>query len=154
MDGQDLRQTCARLVETAWPAYLGTVDLRGRPRIRAVFNLRNRERFPKLVPLFEDHEEDMLLLFTTNTSSAKVAEARANPAVAVYFSDPGEGLGLMLGGDIEIVDDARLKRAIWHDGWERYYPGGYDDPDHTVLRLLPQEARGWDGSRTFEFAIR
>jgi general stress protein 26 len=132
---------------------MGTVDLQGRPRIRAVFNLRNRERYPKLVPLFQGHDKDLLLLFTTNTSSSKVAELRANPAVAVYFANPEESFGLMLGGDVEFVEEAEVKRALWHDGWERYYPGGYDDPDHTVLRLLPKMARGWNKSESFGFHI-
>jgi general stress protein 26 len=153
MEGQDLRRSCVKLVESAWPAYLGTVDLQGRPRIRAIFNLRNRERFPNLVPLFQGHDDDLLLFFTTNTSSAKVAELKANPAVAVYFSNPEESFGLMLGGDMDMVTDTELRRALWHDGWEKYYPGGYDDPDHTVLRLRPQVARGWNPSETFEFSV-
>jgi general stress protein 26 len=140
-------------VERAWPVYLGTVDLDGRPRIRAVFNLRNAEHFPGLVPLFQGHDEDLLLLFTTNTSSSKVAEVRTNPAVAAYFSDPEESLGLMLAGDAEIVSDPGVKKALWQDGWERYYPGGYDDPDHTVFQLLPDVARGWNQRETFEFDI-
>ena len=25
-------------------------------------------------------------------------------------------------------DDSALRHAIWNEGWERYYPGGPDDP--------------------------
>lgn len=153
MDEGKLRDLCARLMGRAWPAYLATVDQQGRPRVRALFNLRNEERFPGLSPLFRDHDGDLMVLFTTNTSSAKVTEVRANPAVAAYFSVPDESWGLMLGGDAEIVVDDDLRRAIWQEGWERYYPGGYADPDHTVLRLLPVEARGWYRTATFEFTV-
>lgn len=151
MDEGELRDLCARLMGRAWPAYLATVDRRDRPRVRALFNLRNEERFPGLAPLFRDHEGDLMVLFTTNTSSAKVAEVRANPAVAAYFSVPEESWGLMLAGDAEVVAADDLRRAVWQEGWERYYPGGFADPDHTLLRLLPSEARGWYRTSTFEF---
>ena len=127
-----------------------TVDERGRPRVRALFNLRNEPHFPDLVALFSDHDRDMMLLFSTNTSSAKVGEIRANPAVAAYLSVPEESWGLMLAGNAEVVSDDDLRRAVWQDGWERYYPDGYADPDHTVLRLLPDEARGWYRTAKFE----
>jgi general stress protein 26 len=59
----------------------------------------------------------------------------------------------MLGGTLEIVADDAIKQAIWHDGWERYYPSGYDDPDHTVLRFHGRIARGWNQSRTFRIEL-
>jgi general stress protein 26 len=59
----------------------------------------------------------------------------------------------MLGGDIEIVDDDGLKEQLWQEGWERYYPEGPTDPDHTVLRLQPQVARGWNQKERFEFFL-
>lgn len=153
MEDVDLRDLCVELMARAWPVHLATVDRRGHPRIRALFNLRNAEHFPGLVPLFTDHGEDMMVLFTTNTSSAKVDEVHANPAVAAYFTVPEESWGLMLAGDAEAVVDDALRRVLWQDGWERYYPGGYDDPDHTVIRLLPVEARGWFRTSTFEFSL-
>lgn len=153
MGGAETRESCIQLMARAWPVYVATIDGRGRPRVRALFNLRNEEHFPDLVPVFSDHDEDMMLLFTTNTSSAKVQELRANPAVAAYYSVPEESWGLMLAGDAELVTDDDVRRALWQEGWERYYPGGHADPDHTVLRLMPVEARGWYRTATFEFDV-
>ena len=149
----ELRALCRELIGTAWPAFLSTVDREGNPRTRAMFNLRNKERFPSLVPLFEDHMDDFMTLFSTNTSSSKVADVESNPVASVYYCRPEESRGLMLGGRIEIVSDPTIKRTVWHDGWERYYPQGYDDPDHTVLRLIPRVARGWNQSSKFQFLI-
>ena len=59
----------------------------------------------------------------------------------------------MFGGEIEIVDDLELKKDLWQEGWEKYYPKGYDDPDHTVLRLVPTVAKGWAGSMTFRLEL-
>lgn len=144
---------CLNLLETGWPAYLTTVDEKGFPQTRAMFNLRNKERFPKLIPLFDKHQEDFTIIFSTNTSSTKITDIRFRPAVSVYYCNPDEWKGVMFGGEIEIVDDLELKKTLWHEGWERYYPKGYDDPDHTILRMVPNVAKGWAGSMTFRLEL-
>ncbi|MFW9962450.1 MAG: pyridoxamine 5'-phosphate oxidase family protein [Candidatus Sifarchaeia archaeon] len=149
----DNDQLCLHLLETAWPVYLTTIDSKGFPQTRAMFNLRNKERYPKLIPIFENHRSDYMILFSTNTSSTKMADIRKNKAASVYYCNPGNWHGVMFGGEIEIVQDSKLKKDIWHDGWERYYPGGYDDPDHTLLRIIPTVARGWTGSSTFRIEL-
>ncbi len=141
------------LMERAKAAILTTIDEEGIPQTRGMFNLRNREKYPKYIPMFEEHRNDFMVLFTTNTSSTKVADIRQNHNVSVYYTIPEESLGLMLGGKIEIVDDDELKKFLWHDGWERYYPSGYNDPDHTVLRLYPKIGRGWNQNHTYRFDI-
>ena len=144
---------CLDLVETGWPAYLTTVDEKGFPQTRAMFNLQNKERFPKLIPLFEKHSEKYTIIFSTNTSSTKIDDIKSRPAASVYFCKPEVWQGVMFGGELEIVEDTELKKEMWHDGWERYYPQGYDDPDHTVLRLVPTIAKGWTGSSTFRLEL-
>ena len=95
----------------------------------------------------------MLVYFSTNTSSHKLRQIKADPRVSVYYCNPGQFHGLMLSGDIEVIDDSALRQALWNEGWERYYPGGPDDPDHTVLRLRPKRAMGWYNASRFEFGI-
>ena len=141
------------LMETSEAAYLTTIGGDGFPQTRAMLNLRNRQQFPTLVELFAAHQDDLLVHFTTNTSSAKMEQIRANPRVSVYFCNPASFHGLMLAGVIQVVADSRLKRDLWQEGWERYYPSGPEDPDHTVLRLAPAVAKGWHGEGRFEFRI-
>ncbi|MFW9918108.1 MAG: pyridoxamine 5'-phosphate oxidase family protein [Candidatus Thorarchaeota archaeon] len=147
------RDMALELTHSAPAAIVTSVDSEGYPQTRAMFNLRNKEQWPRLVPLFHAHDEDFMLLFTTNTSSSKVRDLKENPKVSIYYTIPSEARGLMLGGDIEIVHDIEIKQGIWHDGWERYYPKGFDDPDHTVLRLYPTMGRGWNQSHTYRFEI-
>ena len=153
MSEENVRQVCVRLIDEAWPAYLTTIDGNGFPQTRAMFNLRNKERFPKLQSLFSEHEDDFYVIFSTNTSSAKIEEIKSNPKASVYYCLPDEWRGAMIGGTLEIVTDVGIKQAIWHDGWEKYYPSGYDDPDHTVLRFHGINARSWNQSRTFRIEI-
>lgn len=153
MTEQQARQFALELMEAAPAAYLSTVDTDGSPHTRAMLNLRNRQQYPSLIGLFAPHKDDFLVYFTTNTSSSKTEHIRANPAICVYYCNPAQFHGLMLGGVAEIVDDSRLKAAIWQEGWESFYPSGPDDPDHTVLRLAPRIAKGWHGEDRFGFSV-
>jgi len=152
VEDKDTRDLSKALLETGWPAYLTTIDGRGYPQTRAMFNLRNKERFPKLIPFFEKRDE-FTIIFTTNTSSPKINDIKTNSAASVYYCDPESWKGVMFGGEIKIVDDRTVRKEIWHDGWEKYYPEGYDDPDHTVLRLTPNIVKGWTGSMTFRLEV-
>jgi general stress protein 26 len=141
------------LMEVADRAYLTTQAEDGYPHARAVLNLRNPTDYPHLAELFDAHRDDLLIYMTTNTASAKLRQIRGNPRGSVYYSHPKKFQGVLLVGDLEIVDDSSLRRALWSKGWEVYYPGGPDDSDHTVLRMLPKYANGWNGSERFEFPV-
>jgi general stress protein 26 len=153
MVSEEMRKVCVELIETAEAAYLTTIGEDGYPHTRAMLNLRNRTQYPKQVHLFASHRNDLMIYFSTNTSSGKLDQIRSNSKVCVYYCHPRQFRGLMLAGDIEIVDDSELRKALWNDGWERYYPSGPDDPDHTVLRLCPKLAQGWYESSRFEFSL-
>jgi general stress protein 26 len=129
------------LLGRAEAAYVTTLDERGRPQTRAMFNLRNSAQFPGLMEFFRARGANFTTYFTTNTSSSKMADLVVHSAVSVYYCIPDEFSGLMLGGDMEIVKDSAIKKVLWQPGWEMYYRGGPEDPDHTVLRLVPAEAK-------------
>jgi general stress protein 26 len=152
MSEDEFRELSKTLLETAWPAYLTTIDAEGYPQTRAMFNLRNKKWFPKLIPFFEKHGE-LTIIFSTNTSSTKINDIKTNSRVSVYYCDPESWKGVMFGGNIEVVDDIGIKKELWHDDWDKYYPKGHDDPDHTVLRLSPKIAKGWAGSMTFNLKL-
>ncbi len=137
MDEKEAKRLSLEFIEIAEVAYLTTVDNDGFPETRAMFNLRRKKQFPKLHELFKKHQDDFMVYFTTNTSSLKIGHIKKNPRVSVYYCKPDEWRGLMLGGEIEIVTEGGIKKELWQNGWEMYYPGGPDDPDYTVLRLSP-----------------
>jgi len=153
MNTEEIRQTSLELLDSADAAYVTTIDEDGCPQTRCMFNLRNKDKFPRLIDMFSDHQDDFMVYFSTNTSSEKVAQIKKNPAVCVYYCKPEDFHGVMLSGNIEIVDDPKIREELWHDGWERYYPTGPHDPDHTVLRLRPAKAKGWYKGRAFTFQI-
>lgn len=131
------------LMKASKAAYLTTIDESGYPETRAMLNLRNSEKYPGLTEIFDGQRGDFTTYFTTNTSSGKVQRLKANPRACIYYSKPDEWRGLMVAGDIEIVEDPELKKRLWQSGWTMYYPGGVEDPDYTILRLRPGFLQGY-----------
>ena len=153
MEEKEAKQASLELIESEEVLYLSTIDSNGFPQTRAMGNLRNTEKYPGLRQIFREHTEDFLIYIATGTTSAKMDHIRANPKASVYFCKADEVCGLMLAGTVEIVTDDDLKKRLWQDGWEMYWPGGVDDPEYTVLRLLPAFAKGWSKEGPFEFKL-
>lgn len=55
----------------------------------------------------------------------------------------------MLSGEIEIVTDVELKKALWHDNWIVFFPGGKTDPDYIILKLRPGFEKGYHQGETY-----
>ena len=153
MNDQEAREFAIGLMQTAPAVYLATIDAERFPQIRALLNLMNRQQYPGLAELFAPERGDLVVYFTTNTSSEKVRQVEADPKAAAYFCHPEKFHGLMLRGVLDIISDQRLKHEIWRDGWEEFYPQGPDDPDYTMLRLAPTLAKGWHGEGCFQFRV-
>ncbi|MDT8303422.1 MAG: pyridoxamine 5'-phosphate oxidase family protein, partial [Sedimentisphaerales bacterium] len=94
----------------------------------------------------------------TSKSSVKMNHIRANPKVSVYLSFvslvPSEFQCLMLGGEIEEVADKQLKKQLWQEDWKIHWPGGADDPEFTLIKLIPVFAKGGYKEAPFEFKLK
>ena len=150
---KEIKQSSLELIATTEVVYLATIDSNGFPQVRAMLNLRNRDNYPSLVNVFDNHDEDFLLYLTTNISSAKMKQIEESPKVTVYFCNPDQFHGLMLAGEIEVITKQEIKNKLWQDGWEMYYPSGVDDPDYTILQLRPAFAKGWYKSDIFSLTF-
>jgi general stress protein 26 len=136
------KQAVLQLMDESEAVYLATVA-EGRPRIRALNNLRRQHR-----------DMGFTVYMATSISSGKVREIRANPAVSAYYSEPKKVHGVTLSGEMEVLTDPDLKAALWQEEWKIYWPGGAADPDYAVLRLKPTQAAGWWGTTPFDFEVR
>ena len=140
----EIKKLLDELIEKPTSAFLATVDESGFPSIRAVFNLRNKERFAHPAKIIDEYEEDPYTVYiSTNTSSVKMKHILNDSRIALYFSLPDEGKGIMLQGEAEVIEDMEFKKKLWMDNWTMYYPQGYDDPDFTMLKIKPKILRGW-----------
>ena len=124
MEKQEAIQKALDLANKSTIAMLGTNGDDGYPNIKAMIKVEN--------------EGLRTVWFSTNTSSRRVAQLLRDPKVCVYFVDFENWMGLMLVGDVEILQDQASRERLWHKGDEKYYPLGVTDPDYTVLRFTAQ----------------
>lgn len=152
MNNQEIKKACLDLMARTEAAFLTTIGNNGYPETRAMLNLHDKKQYPALILFFET-QEDFTFYCTTNADSQKMKQIKANPKSSIYFCDAKIFHGLMLGGDIEIVSDMTIKRALWHDDWTMYYPSGVDGADYTVLRMRPSVVKGWFQMNRFELDL-
>ncbi len=145
-----IKKSCLDLMATSPACQLTTIDTHGFPHTTAMNNLRCAKEYPSLVDLYGGQDNEFLLYLSTAMQSDKMARIRANPKVSVFFSIPDQFIGLMLGGQIEVITDQTLKNRIWQQGWTMYYPNGPEGPEYGVLRLVPTMVKGWFMGRPFE----
>lgn len=106
---------------------LGTNGDNGYPNIKAMFNMNTIQKI--------ETEYMKTIWFSTNTSSKRVAQLNRDPRACVYFVDFDQVKGLMLVGDIEVLQDIESRQLLWNEDSEKYYRLGVTDPDYTVLRF-------------------
>jgi general stress protein 26 len=149
---EDVKQTCLSLVTNTFVCQLTTIDSAGFPHTSAMLNLRYTKEYPTLVDLYKGEDNDFVIYMSTSVQSPKMARMMANPKVCVYFCDTNQLVGLMLGGEIEIITDKKLKNRIWQKGWTMYYPNGPEGPEYGVIKLAPTIVKGWHNG-PFEIKI-
>lgn len=122
---------------------LSSVNASGMPETRAMINLANPKLFPTLQKFFAD---GFAAYFSTNTSSEKMQQLTANSKASAYYYNAGTFEGLLLMGEMEIITDKRMKKDFWQDNWTMYYKKGVDDPDYTLLKLIPRSYKYYNGN--------
>jgi general stress protein 26 len=137
---KDFIKTADALIDNANVSIISSVDETGFPNTKAMLPPRKREGMKHIY-------------FTTNTSSMRVSQFKANTKACVYFYDSRLFKGLMLKGTMEILQDSRSKEMIWKDGDEMYYSKGVTDPDYSVLKFTAQSARFYSNFKSDNFEV-
>lgn len=127
------------LMKNSRIALLGTNDEKGYPNIKAMLNL--------------DTEGMKDIWFSTNTSSKRVSNLLKDSKACVYYIDEENFMGLMLVGDIEVLQDEESRKRLWFDGCEKYYPKGVNDPDYCVLHFRAHRGNFYHGLENIDFVI-
>ena len=124
MEKEEAIKEALALANRSGIAMLGTNGDDGFPNIKAMIKMEN--------------EGLNRLWLSTNTSSRRVGQLLRNPKACVYFIDFEQWEGLMLVGDVEVLQDKESRQRLWREGFEKYYPSGVTDPDYCVLRFTAQ----------------
>ncbi|MCR5064059.1 MAG: pyridoxamine 5'-phosphate oxidase family protein [Treponema sp.] len=138
--------------ECAQIATFGKDETEGFPEIRALLNLANPKQYPKLKDKAVTVDGDTVTIyFSTNTSSRKVSQIRANNKVCLYFVLPKKFKGVSAIGTIEEVTDQTVKEDFWQTGWYIYYHKGPTDPDYTLLKFTSKYMHCWGNASIHNF---
>jgi len=133
-------QSIGNLIDKQGVSFIASIDENGFPNMKAMLPPRKREGIREF-------------WFTTNTSSRRVAQYRANPNAAIYFCDKRYFRGVQLIGTMEVMTDAATKEMIWQDGDTMYYPGGVTDPDYCVLKFTATKGRYYANFHSEDFEL-
>ena len=133
-------QTIGNLIDRQGVSFIASVSKGGFPQMKAMLPPRKREGIREF-------------WFTTNTSSMRVAQYRANPKASIYFYDKRFFRGVMLIGTMEVLEDAASKELIWQEGDTLYYPLGVTDPDYCVLHFVATSGRYYSNFSSEDFEV-
>jgi len=137
---RDAAQTIGNLIDKQSVSFVSSVGFGGFPNTKAMLPPRKRDGIKSF-------------WFTTNTSSMRVAQYRENPKACIYFCDKRFFCGVMLVGEMEVLEDAESKEMIWRDGDSVYYSGGVTDPDYCVLKFTAQSGRYYANFSSEDFVV-
>lgn len=108
---RNVETTIGNLIDKSGISIISSVDQEGYPNTKAMLKVRKREGLRRIY-------------FSTNTSSMRVAQFRENSKACVYFFDRRFFRGVMLVGNMEVLEDAASKEMLWEKGDTLYYPQG------------------------------
>lgn len=137
---RDAEKTIGNLIDKAGTSFISSVDEDGFPNTKAMLPVRKRIGI-------------QTFYFTTNTSSMRVSQYRANPKACIYFMDRRFFRGVMLRGTMDVLEDSASKEMIWQDGDDMYYPLGVTDPDYCVLKFTASNGRFYSNFKSENFEV-
>lgn len=117
-----LMDAARKIMASAESCALITLDLEGRPRVRAM---------DAFLP-----ESDFTVWFGTNLKSRKVEQIKNDPRVTLYYLEKGSAGYVMISGTAILVDDQKEKEKRWKTAWEAFYPDNRED--YLLIKFSPE----------------
>ena len=137
---KDASKAIGNIIDMSSISIISSVDNGGFPNTKAMLSPRRRDGIKTIY-------------FTTNTSSMRVKQYSENSKACVYFYDKRFFKGVMLKGNMAVLQDAKSKKMIWKEGDEMYYSKGVSDPDYCVLKFTAHEGRYYSNFKSESFII-
>lgn len=137
---RDAEKTIGNIIDKQSICYISSVDKDGFPNTKAMLKPRKRNGIKEIY-------------LSTNTSSLKVQAFKNNSKACLYFVDKRFYRGVMLKGNVEVLEDQTSKDMIWEFGDTMYYKGGKTDPDYCVLKFTSISARYYSNFKSVDVEL-
>lgn len=135
----DVKDKIRQLRTRSKIAYLGSINQEGYPQIKGMLVLET--------------DSMKIQYFSTNNSSRRAAQFRANPHASVYYCDESTFEGAQFTGTLEVCTDHQSKAELWREGFEMYYPEGVDDDDYCVFKFTAESVNYYHNLGNVSFDI-
>jgi len=89
---------------------------------------------------------DGTMWFFTKASSYKVDEIEENKKVSISIINESSNNYLMIHGTATLVNDKGKMKELWSAITKAWFPLGLEDPDMTLIKVVPNEVEYWDSS--------
>lgn len=137
---RDAEKTIGNIIDKQSICYISSVDKDGFPNTKAMLKPRKRNGIKEIY-------------LSTNTSSLKVQAFKNNSKACLYFVDKRFYRGVMLKGNVEVLEDQTSKDMIWEFGDTMYYKSGKTDPDYCVLKFTSISARYYSNFKSVDVEL-
>lgn len=91
-------------------------------------------------------DNDGTLWFFTKASSPKTEEIEENKKVSIAIVNESSNNYLMIHGSATLVNDKTKMKELWSSILKAWFPLGLDDPDMSLIKVIPKEVNYWDSS--------
>jgi general stress protein 26 len=92
------------------------------------------------------------LWFLSDRNSSQNAEITQNPQVEIFFSGPYDKF-LTLHGNAKILYKREIIEELWDPIVKVWMPGGIDDPNLSVIKVVPEDGYYWNNKHGKVVAI-
>ncbi|MFB9080832.1 pyridoxamine 5'-phosphate oxidase family protein [Flavobacterium procerum] len=100
----------------------------------------------------QEIDEEGQLWFLSDRNSGQNAEITLNPTVELFFSEPHDKF-LTLHGSASISYDRKTIEKLWNPVVKIWMPGGIDDPNLSVIKVIPEDGYYWNNKNGKMVAI-
>lgn len=137
---KDIEKTFGNMIDKQKICYISSIDKDGFPNTKAMLRPRKRNGLKEIY-------------LSTNTSSLKVYNFKNNSKASLYFCDKRFYRGLMLKGNVQVLEDQETKNIIWRIGDTMYYKKGKTDPDYCVLKFTTSSIRYYSNFKSMDIDL-
>lgn len=86
--------------------------------------------------------------FLTGSNTEKVEAVRTIQRVNLAFLDHTADRYVSVSGFCELVRNGAKAKSLWKPEYKTWLPGGLEDPDLVLMKIVVQEAEYWDPSES------
>jgi len=91
-----------------------------------------------------DVDDEGNLWFFSNKASDKNDEMKNNDAVQLVYAKNSSNEFLVVNGKAELVNSKEKIDELWTSMAKAWFPEGKDDPNISVIKIIPKDAHYWD----------